>query len=222
MRVIGAALLLLGGCDKLFSIDLLDPPTPDASPDAPSDVAIDAAADVVGCADGTREWLLDVQVFPDIAGCSGGWTVLGVHHVPPPTPLCPAAGNSNQGNPSGDGCDVSDLCAPGWHFCLDPIDVDGHLGGKPCSETTGLSGAFFITGAHSTGQAHCDTIGDNDAFGCGSVGTMPSGCGGIDRTSGDNCIALPFGWNCGSDGSSEAAFVTKTSAFGGGAMCCKN
>jgi hypothetical protein len=192
-------------------------------PDAAIDAAIDAPATaVVGCADGTREWLLDRALFPQIAGCAGGWTVAGVHHVPPPTPLCADAGNDNIDNPAGTGCDVADLCAPGWHFCGDPIDVDAHLGGMPCFEATGISSAFFVTGAHSTGSAHCDPTGDNDLFGCGTVGVMPGGCGGIDRSSGDGCVSLPSSWNCGTDGSNEAANVIKLAPTGGGAMCCKN
>lgn len=217
MLVIG--LVLVGGCDKLFSVDhvvLADAAPPDIALDAPDNV-------VVGCADGTREWLLDQVSFPTIAGCAGGWSTLGVHHPQPPTPLCPGSGNDNPTNPAGSDCDVNDLCAPGWHLCADPVDVGAQLGGKPCRELTGVSSSFFVTATHSLGATACAPTGDNDLFGCGSVGLAPdSNCGAIDRTSGDNCAQLPFEWNCGTDGSHEAAFVTKAAASGGGAMCCKN
>lgn len=31
-----------------------------------------------GCADGTREWLVDRSLYPDIAGCSGGFNIGGI------------------------------------------------------------------------------------------------------------------------------------------------
>ena len=31
-----------------------------------------------GCSDGTREGFLPAGSFPDIAGCSGGWSVPGI------------------------------------------------------------------------------------------------------------------------------------------------
>ena len=43
------------------------------------------ALSAVGCADGQREGFTDLAMYPDIAGCSGAWTIPGIHTDAPGT-----------------------------------------------------------------------------------------------------------------------------------------
>jgi len=128
----------------------------------------------VGCSDGTREGFIHVNSYPLIAGCGGAWDVPGIHNE---TPACGRkAGNSGE-NPNGTGCNVTDLCAAGWHVCLGKMDVM-YRSKKGCEEIMegAQSPAFFLTRTSSTGAFNCapDAIGDvttvNDIFGCGDLG----------------------------------------------------
>src|SRR5581483_6256255 len=44
--------------------------------DAPVDMGIIVSS--IGCSDGTREAFISMNTHPNIAGCSGGWSVPGV------------------------------------------------------------------------------------------------------------------------------------------------
>lgn len=236
----------------------------DARPDAPVDVTVEAAADAgvaQGCADGQREGFVDAELYPSIAGCSGGFSLGGVLPFDPGVaPACPSiatrdtlrpacgrrAGDDGP-NPRGIGCNVSDLCAVGWHVCASAADVDAH-------SPTGCRGAtaaadpslFFVTRQSSNGcgvcatgtasSAQCDSVScasgcaasadtSNDVFGCGNFGsTTPLvGCSPLDRFSYDLCSGLPgSGWSCDDDGTGrcEAYTVVHAEAAFGGALCC--
>jgi hypothetical protein len=194
-----------------------------------------AIAQSSGCSDGQREGFLDAVAYPDIAGCGGAWTIPGVSlFAPADAPSCPglvpadtrtpACGNGagdDGANPSGDGCNVADLCAEGWHVCLDAPDVATASGGAGCGDATQPDGPplFFLTRQSSTGCGVCAT-GDsidsscnslscasgclqtenisNDVFGCGNYGSAPSGvCAPLNSFSSNLCSSLASqGWSC--------------------------
>ena len=137
----------------------------------------------MGCADGQREGFVDGSTYPDIAGCSGGWSVPGIHTQNPGsdpecglytfdtvTPTCARAAGDDGSNPSGTGCDVADLCAEGWHVCDSAADV---AAGSP----TGCVGAtteadpplFFATRQTGTGCGVCATGAGTEANCTGST-----------------------------------------------------
>ena len=120
-------------------------------------------------------------------------SVGGIHTV---TPACNReAGNSGL-NPLGTGCNLSDLCAQGWHVCYGAVDVLdrnplGCGGIMECAQ----SPAFFLARTSSVGAFDCSQDStkfggpgtSNDLFGCGDLGcpTTLGKCGG-----GKNCDPL--------------------------------
>ncbi|MEP7120516.1 MAG: putative metal-binding motif-containing protein [Byssovorax sp.] len=206
------------------------------------DGVIDEGCPLVGCSDGTREGFLDAAKYPKIAGCSGGFSVPGLIGALAST-CAHAAGNSG-GNPSGAGCGAADLCAVGFHVCSSAADV---AASSPtgCTGAAASPGLFFATSQSSTGCNACALGNDanpavctgcscapdckqtalttNDLYGCGSLGSSLSSCGGLDRASDNFCNALGPPWSCqvpGSAGCDEAAVVTKPGSAGGGVLCC--
>ena len=176
-----------------------------------------------GCADGTREGFGATASYPDIAACAGGWSLPGL--VDTRAPACGrAAGNASQ-NPSGKDCNVADLCQVGWHVCEDASEVKTRSGGNGCAGAAFAAGAqvFFVVRQSGPGGAMCGE-GENDIFGCGTVGAAPDAttCGVLDRFSHDLCSQLPATWACGSGDTSEASAVRKTAAANGGVLCCRN
>jgi hypothetical protein len=193
------------------------------------------ALSAIGCADGQREGFTDLSAYPNIAGCSGAWTIAGLHtHAPgvPPacpglsvadttTPACDRAAGDDGACSTGTGCNVADLCAPGWHVCAGADEV-------AASSTTGCAGAtgnddpllFFASRQSSTGCGECATgtstdpsctaascaagclqteAISNDFFGCGNLGSTPPGssCGPLDRFSNNLCSGLAgSSWSC--------------------------
>ena len=167
----------------------------------PADESLAAATQAIstaGCADGQREGFTDVTAYPRIAGCSGAWTMPGIHTQDPGTaPACPglstadttvpacgrAAGDDGD-NPSGVNCNVADLCAAGWHVCTGADDVNR-------SSPSGCSGAteqedvplFFATRQTSNGCGQCATGSSTDAS-CDSASCV-AGCLQTEHTSND-------------------------------------
>ena len=152
-----------------------------------------------GCSDGTREGFTDVGTYPDIAGCSGGWSVPGIDLFDPGTaPACPSvptfntlipacgrqAGNDST-NPNGVGCDVADLCSQGWHVCTGAREVEDR-------SSTGCDGAtesndpplFFATRQSGTGCGTCAT-GTSLGGDCDSPDSCAAGCAETPLTSND-------------------------------------
>lgn len=195
-----------------------------------------------GCADGEREGFVDVLAYPDIAGCGGAWTVPGVSlFAPDEAPACPGLapqdtrqpacgrGAGDDGaNPLGTACNVADLCAPGWHVCLDAPDVATASGGAGCLDATaaGDPPLLFLTRQSSTGCGVCATGSStdsscnslscasgclqteqvsNDVFGCGNYGAGVTGfCSPLDRFSSNLCGAIASqGWACNDPGSAD-------------------
>lgn len=80
--------------------------------------AIDAAGTSAGCADGTREGLVDPVAFPAVAACGGSWT--------------------------GDVGDAGALCAAGWHVCRGD---EAAVGAVTYAAATAFAGCFAIDAA---------------------------------------------------------------------------
>lgn len=161
-----------------------------------------------GCSDGTREGFLSAKKYPAIAGCGGAWDIPGIHEI---VPACERkAGNSGE-IPLGAGCNVTDLCAEGWHVCLGATDVKNRnpKGCGGCMDCVG-DPAFYLARTSSVGAFKCapDAVGDptteNDLFGCGDMGCAikTDSCKGDGSkcTSGELCPGCMPGWEC-KDGS---------------------
>jgi hypothetical protein len=162
---------------------------------------------LAGCADGTREVLVDRTVFPTIAACGGGWDgnggaagYTGVFPAPLRTPNAACAESGNTGpNPNGKGCSAIDLCAPGWHICAGgeiaarvqrAFDSGSHPDG--CTAATWPAGSFFAGAIGSTGCYECaepsgtvtgpNCTNSNCATGCQANPALTNdifGCGAI-------------------------------------------
>jgi hypothetical protein len=196
----------------------------------------------VGCSDGQREGYVDVGLYPNVAGCSGGWSVPGV--LTTLAPSCNFGAGDDGTNPSGLDCDVADVCAPGWHVAATPAEVAAALGGAPVAETGMPTGLFFVTRQSGTGCGHCATgttpgctgascaggclqtlVTSNDLFGVGTLGStfLNPDCGVLDRFSNDQCINLGAPWSCPSAGGiTEAHTVTKSGPAAGGVLCVRD
>lgn len=163
-----------------------------------------AVPEIVGCSDGTREGFLDLIRFNNLAACGGAWTIPGIHHNE--GPACGRQSGNTGTNRNGEGCNLEDLCAEGWHVCLGRGDVqsrsdygcDGILEGAALNEP-----AIFITRTSSTGSLECDpdTVGVpinmNDIFGCGNFGSDASGakCPPLTVSGHNNCDYLKPNFN---------------------------
>ncbi|MFO0624558.1 MAG: hypothetical protein U0325_03000 [Polyangiales bacterium] len=202
----------------------------------------------VGCADGTREAFTDRARFPNIAACSGAWSLPGIFPAIPATTVaaCETSGNSSTTAPAnGSNCASSNLCARGWHICNggEVLPRTSNLG---CAATTDYPTSTFyaaavsgtgcgrcalrsgpVTGAACTSTScaiGCTESGDlnNDFFGCGTLGAVtPGTCDGLTRFSQNNCSGLTAPWSCGG-ASQESRTVTKSGAAAGGVLCCRD
>jgi len=182
----------------------------------------------IGCADGTREGLLSLTRFPDVAACSGAWTVPGL--VAPETlaPQCARAAGNDGARADGAGCSVADLCTEGWHVCESASEFASKA--KDCSEVFPGGGVkmFFATRQRGPGTT-CDPSnlsGTNNVYGCGNFGSNANAaCAPFMRMLRDaDCKANPP-WMC-VDGPinynvSELVDVTKPGSDRGGVLCCR-
>jgi hypothetical protein len=186
------------------------------------DDAIDEGACTEGCADGEREGFVVIEVHPDIAGCSGAWSVPGLAVIA--APACGRQAGDDGANAGGTGCNVEDLCQPGWHVCRTSAEVAASASGGGCAGATsaGAPILFFASRQSGPGDGNCG-IGDNDLFGCGNLGAgAKATCAPLDRFSDDLCKALGAPWACGADGLGELGNVVKTGPDRGGVLCCRN
>lgn len=112
--------------DAAVDVDAVAVPI-DAAVDVDADVgSVDAAVDpadasttsAVGCADGTREGLIDPVAFPAVAACGGSWV--------------------------GDVGGASALCAAGWHVCL---GSEPAVAAVTYAAATAFTGCFAIDAA---------------------------------------------------------------------------
>ena len=143
-------------------------------------------------------------------------------------PACGNGAGDDSAHPSGAGCNVADLCAPGWHVCLDSNDVS-HSSSNGCVGATNPTDGplLFLTRQSSTGCGVCATgtstvascnsatcaVGclqtehiSNDVFGCGNYGAASNStaCGPLGRFSGNMCGSISGqGWACDAPGSAD-------------------
>jgi hypothetical protein len=204
--------------------------------DAAADRGADAVAErppvsPLGCADGTREGFVNVQGYPLIAACAGGWDVPGLLAPPTLEPQCGRRAGNSGPVPAGAGCSVADLCALGWHVCDTASDVFQLAG--DCKDAIGLLGAppiFFATRQRAVGPM---CIATNDAgtsrlHGCGNFGNKENAtCAPFTLLLRDmDCAATPP-WSCPTTMMSpmtaavgEYETVVKPGPAHGGVLCC--
>lgn len=198
-----------GGCDGVYEC---------AGPDS---VRCVGGCSPIGCSDMQREGFLSIDTWPEIAACSGGFTVAGVFWT---DPQCSRGAGDDSRNPSGSGCSIADLCAEGWRPCASPAEVRDRTDDRGC-DIDWPAGMFFA--ARVSGPAGADEcgIGTNDFYGCGSAGggADRGTCAPLTRSSGEKCRDIPPPWDCEDTGVvwqyDEAARVVKPGP-GGGVLCC--
>jgi hypothetical protein len=176
----------------------------------------------IGCSDGQREGFTNLTQFPNIAGCSGGWSVAGMTGA---ANCSNHSGDDFTANTTGAGCRAADLCAAGWHVCTTSANTSTNLApnATTCANVTvaGDPSLFFATQQSGPGSASCGA-GANDLFGCGNLGATPNAnCNPLTRFSNNLCGSLGAPWSCGSDGFNELNNVTKSGTAGGGVLCCR-
>jgi len=183
--------------------------------------------DPIGCSDGTREGFESASAFPYIAACSGGFSIPGI--INKTQPECDRYAGNNSSNPTGEGCNVQDLCAIGWRMCRSAVDVRKHMRpGAKCQKShfKNVEG-FWVTGQSGGGDGKCGKEGYNDIFGCGNIGQpftskQEESCLPLNVYSDNLCTELKIGnWKCGENSEEEALHITKGSRDGGGVLCCK-
>ena len=187
-----------------------------------------------GCSDGTREGFIDAAQYPGIAACSGGWSIPGIRTSSTINPACSGVSGNSSANPSGLGCNVADLCASGWHVCLNSTEVANNTAGNGCNDAR-VAGAFFAQREASFGFYACVETGDlntaqNDIWGCAGTSSLMSGlqtttpCGVLNANTSDGCTTIAAPWSCSGSAHNlgEAAVVTKSGSDGGGVLCCQD
>jgi len=245
-----AIVLVVGGC-RVFDAGVVNPFDGDAlaplaiPPDA-SDGPVDAAqldttrevardeagvvgpAAQMGCSDGSREGFASISDWPNIAGCSGAWSLGGLLSAEARAPACMREAGNDGRNPWGDGCGVADLCAAGWHVCRDANDVRRSSPSGCESAVDSVEPRFFLVLAGASAQGICspDRSAANDLHGCGSLGQSESStCEPLNRRlTFAECQASMGIWSCGGPGEHliEAALVSKSESALGGALCCRD
>ena len=209
--VLRSATLVLALCGGL--VRCVDPGVPALEPSsALRSPAVSRAQPVAngqsassGCSDGTRDGFDDPDRYPGIAACAGAWTEPGL-----------AERAATQGS------SASALCAKGWHVCATSAEVAERTKERGCADAVRSEAPmFFATLESGPGNAHCEGEGENDIFGCGTLGATPAkDCGVLNRFSHNNCSALASPWTCSGD-TTEVSTVTKTGSEGGGVLCCR-
>jgi hypothetical protein len=188
------------------------------------------AISVIGCADGTREAFVNVNNFPSIAGCAGGWSVAGVVSTASLTPACNRAAGNDGTRPNGNTCTVADLCAVGWHVCagateLDSLNVTCAQAGIPAATNAAASQVLYATRQRGVTGTVCnanDMIRTNDVHGCGNVGLAEDrNCAPLNaQFSHTECDDLGPPWSC-PGALTEGLTVVKSTSANGGVLCCK-
>jgi hypothetical protein len=177
---------------------------------------------VAGCSDGTRELFIDPGVHPDIAGCSGGFSVAGVLSAAARAPQCGRHAGNHGLEPSGWGCSVADLCSLGWHVCESAAEVALKSANGECAND-GLG--FWATRQSQDDQRLCIAAGNNNLVGCGvGLGEAPHpSCDPLALELRETHCNGSCAWIC--DGTSvfdEADFVQKYGPEDGGVLCCRD
>ena len=204
----------------------------EAAPDAGG--AVDVAPEAppisaIGCADGTREGLTQLAKFPDVAACSGGWTIPGFLAPETRTPQCNRAAGNDSERTDGEGCSVADLCAEGWHVCESAHEFAMKATNCDLAFPGGAIKMFFATrqrGPVST----CDPAnedGTNNIYGCGNFGSnAPTICAPFMHMLRDVDCKANRPWMCENGpttntSDTELVDVTKPGSDHGGVLCCR-
>jgi hypothetical protein len=178
--------------------------------------------DPSGCSDGQREGFTNLATHPNIAGCSGGFSLPGVVSVA--TPACGRVAGDDSNNPNGTGCNIQDLCAEGWHVCTSPADVASDSPTGCTGATTGgpTPRIMFVQRTASSNSFTCGPGVDN-FFGCASFTQGGIVCSPLNASGGNLCSnLLSTTWRCGTDSTMEGNNVTKVGPANGGVLCCRN
>lgn len=186
----------------------------------------------IGCADGQREGFRDLEAFPAIAGCSGGFDQPGVTSASSPTATCGHNAGDDSDNPNGTGCSVEDLCTPGWHVCRSAAEIaffsSRVINPFDCLDgVRGDSNLFFATRQLGTAAGQCGIDGTGAIFGCGTSDVGLSTDNGGDRTCDPlnrflNDVDLSGDWTLSGPEAEQATRVVKPTPDGGGVLCCPN
>jgi hypothetical protein len=211
-------------------LEFEDPPEDDPPEDDPPED--DPPEPDAGCSDGDREGYQDWDAYPDIAACSGAWTVGGVTR-PDLAPTCGHGSGDDSWNTEGDGCSAADLCQEGWHVCQGHTEVEEKAGSCDDAVPWGTpdKALLFAVVQYSDNNSVCDngSSNGNDIFGCGNLGTDLSGdknCGVLNKviasmnagTCGYNEAEPSHGpWECSGGSDShyhEGELVTKKGCWG--------
>jgi hypothetical protein len=206
-----------------------DAGTPDAGAGG-STIASDAGppAWVVGCADGTREGLQSLARYPDVAACSGAWSIAGMIAPETLTPQCNREAGNDGTNLTGDGCSAADLCADGWHVCESAQEFAARATNCDDAFPGGAVKMFFASRQRASGLA-CDPtneMGTNNVYGCGNFGSNANAdCAPFMRMLRDNDCQRNPPWMCVNgpinQSTTELADVTKSGPDHGGVLCCR-
>jgi hypothetical protein len=200
------------------------PSAPDRRPDEPT---LPGPPAQVGCADGTREGFPSLDDWPNVAGCSGAWSIQGLLSNDARAPACNRQAGNDGANSLGQGCSISDLCAVGWHVCRDAADV-GQSSPSGCeSAVDSAEPRFFLVASGASPQGICtpDDTAENDLHGCGTLGqSESSACDPLNRRMTFAECQSSGVWSCGGPNEhlAEAAEVTKSDGRLGGVLCCRD
>ncbi len=230
--------------------------TPAATSDAPVDATrFDAppdAANLIGCADGTREGFVDAVEFPAIAGCAASWDGTPSLRAPGTGGSCGYSVDAAGTRTSEAKCQAPrDACATGWHICGETtlgewLESGGRRGLGDLSESdcadagdaTATDRRFAIANSHAKpNDTTCEYVTRNEAALCTDVffGSQPICCG-LACTDFAGCFQAVPGWTytatlATNDGSTDASCRTSRDLSLGsmgvvpliaGVQCCRN
>jgi hypothetical protein len=181
-------------------------------------------ASLIGCSDASREGYTNLTTYPNIASCSGAWSIAGLGT----TRSCAISGDDAP-DPSGAGCAAVDICAAGWHICATTAELTANTGGANCGTDAASGVTFFASRAPTRNDSvHCNsgTLVQENIVGCGTVGQGTGSSCLYSRWLNQSCSSIGYlvggvkVWQC-TDGP-EIGNVVKTDPTIGGVLCCKN
>ena len=179
----------------------------------------------MGCADDSRELFDDVDLEPDIAGCSGAWDVPGLSTPASMMPACSREAGNDGVNAAGTGCSVEDLCATGWAVCADAAEVAMKASTGMCP-ATGTAGLWATRQGGMPNGEECQDGNLDDVTGCGYAIGLTAGmtCAPLNRVLQHPSCTSSTNWDCADSATyltSEQEIVTKPGLGEGGVLCCR-
>eukprot|EP00163_Fabomonas_tropica_P033623 TRINITY_DN8938_c0_g1_i3.p1 TRINITY_DN8938_c0_g1~~TRINITY_DN8938_c0_g1_i3.p1 ORF type:complete len:1435 (+),score=383.97 TRINITY_DN8938_c0_g1_i3:211-4515(+) len=161
-----------------------------------------------GCADGSREGLDDIEVYRRVAACGASWNIPGVVQGTRSTAGC---------QKNGVGCSVHDACAPGWHVCTSPQEVDSLTESGTCSSLSSL----YLTTSTETLTGNCQAHGVETVLGCGvsAPSHTATDCQPL-ASAALHADAVTMPWAVRGAYYDLGRNIVKRTADAGGVMCC--